>query len=518
MSVASVLDNHPLLRIAAAWIAGIVVGDAWGPAVPLWVWLAAAAVALGAAWGAGRRSEAVQGAAILAGTTCLSIAVATGHIVRQTAVPTGRQLTYKAIVTSEPRERGKTIRCDLSIVQLEGHTPAHPLRLKASLLKDGDRGRWQRLHLGDGLVATSVVTAARRASPHSHFDPARWMQVQGFAGHTFVHHRHWHRAAVNTARLSRLDRARLKALQLRATMVCRYRALGIGTDEQAVLAAMTLGDKSMLTDTLKTDYAVSGASHVLALSGLHLGIVYALLLLLTGRSRRWRWLAQGVVLTGGWSYVVLVGMPTSAVRSATMLTVCSLGMLVGRQRASVNTLAFAALAMLAIHPPTLWDVGFQMSFMAVLSILVYYRPLYHLLTPSHRALRWLWGLTAVSVAAQIGTAPLVMYYFGRFSCYFLLANLVVVPAATAILYGAVLLLATSFSAPLQQVVATGLAWIVGKVNGTLALLARLPGASIEGIDLSLAQLYLIYMALLSLTVLAHYALKAQRQRQLDAFY
>ncbi len=156
---------------------------------------------------------------------------------------------------------------------------------------------------------------------------------------------------------------------------------------------------------------------MLALSGLHLGIIYAILTLLMGGGRRWRWLAQGIILTAIWTYVVLVGMPASVIRSATMLNICSVCLVLQRQQASVNTLAFAAIVMLLANPLNLWDVGFQMSFMAVLAIMVYYRSIYYLLPLRHRLARWAWGMASVSIAAQLGTAPLVMYYFGRFSSF-----------------------------------------------------------------------------------------------------
>ncbi|MBM6993756.1 MAG: ComEC/Rec2 family competence protein, partial [Prevotella sp.] len=317
---------------------------------------------------------------------------------------------------------------------------------------------------------------------------------------------------------SRFERLRLKALVLRQQLLTRYRLLGLDDQQLAVVAAMTLGDKSMVSQTTRNDYSVSGASHVLALSGLHLGIIYALLTLLLGRSRRWRWLSQGVVLMAIWMYVVLVGLPPSAIRSATMLTLCSVCIVVGRQQVSVNTLAFAALVMLVSHPLNLWDVGFQMSFMAVLAILVYHRPLYHLLTPQNPLVRWSWGLAVVSVSAQIGTAPLVIYYFGRFSCYFLLTNFVVIPVATLILYGAVAMLLCAPFLALQRVVASLLLHLAALLNTSLAAFARLPGASIEGIHINTLQLYLIYIVILSLTVLASYALKIKSQKDLEAFY
>jgi competence protein ComEC len=262
-----------------------------------------------------------------------------------------------------------------------------------------------------------------------------------------------------------------------------------------VVAAMALGDKSALTKELKEVYAVTGASHVLALSGLHLGIIYTLLsLLIIGR--RWQMVSQMLIVLCIWAFVFLVGMSTSVVRSATMLTVYALLSLGYRDKMTVNTLAFTAIVMLMVHPLSLYDVGFQMSFMAVLAILVF-MPLLEGLFPTeylltHQSVRWLWSMVAVSVSAQIGVAPLIAYYFGRFSTFFLLTNFIVIPAATLILWlSPVVLLFPSL--------AYLLLYIVKCLNTVLGQMAAWPGASIEALHPTVLQTVMIYVVILCIT-------------------
>ena len=266
-------------------------------------------------------------------------------------------------------------------------------------------------------------------------------------------------------------------------------------DQYAVVAAMALGDKSALTKELKEVYAVTGASHVLALSGLHLGIIYTLLsLLIVGR--RWQMVSQMLIVLCIWAFVFLVGMSTSVVRSATMLTVYALLSLGYRDKMTVNTLAFTAIVMLMVHPLSLYDVGFQMSFMAVLAILVF-MPLLEGLFPTeylltHQSVRWLWSMVAVSVSAQIGVAPLIAYYFGRFSTFFLLTNFIVIPAATLILWlSPVVLLFPSL--------AYLLLYIVKCLNTVLGQMAAWPGASIEALHPTVLQTVMIYVVILCIT-------------------
>ena len=169
---------------------------------------------------------------------------------------------------------------------------------------------------------------------------------------------------------SRLSRSKAFFLLQRDRLLQRLSDGGIEGDAYAVVAAMALGDKSALTKELKDMYSLTGASHVLALSGLHLGIIYMLLSLLV-RGRRWLMLSQLFLIISIWGFVFLVGMSMSVVRAAIMLSVYALLSLGHRDKMSVNTLAFTAIVMLMMNPMSLFDVGFQLSFMAVFSILVW---------------------------------------------------------------------------------------------------------------------------------------------------
>ena len=290
---------------------------------------------------------------------------------------------------------------------------------------------------------------------------------------------------------SRLSRSRTFFLHQRDRLLHRLSDGGLEGDAYAVVAAMALGDKSALTKDLRETYSVTGASHVLALSGLHLGIIYMLLsLLVLGRRRRM--FSQLFLIVSIWGFVFLVGMSMSVVRAAIMISVYALLSLGHRDKMSVNTLAFTAIVMLMVHPLSLFDVGFQLSFMAVFSILVWY-PFFEGLIPqpflmSHRLVKWLWTMLAVSCAAQLGTAPLVAYYFGRFSTLFLITNLVVIPTATLILYLALLVLIVPSLAYLLNNIVTFL-------NTFLDRMTALPCASIEGLHPSVLQTIMVYVVI-----------------------
>ena len=289
--------------------------------------------------------------------------------------------------------------------------------------------------------------------------------------------------------ISRIERSKQFFLSQRSKLLERFADGGVDGDAYAVVAAMSLGDKSALTRDLKDTYSVSGASHVLALSGLHLGIIYMLLSVLLPR-RRWPALSQLLIILFIWAFVFLVGMSVSVVRSAIMLTVYGLLSIGNRDKMSINALAFTAIVMLMWNPAWLFDVGFQMSFLAVFSILLFV-PLFDDVFSAeylmaHRWIKRIWGLVVVSCSAQLGVAPLIAFYFGRFSTYFLLTNFIVIPAAMAILWLSLVVL-------LFPSLAYILLYIVQCLNTILSRITALPGASIDNLHPSVLQVMLIYV-------------------------
>jgi competence protein ComEC len=396
--------------------------------------------------------------------------------------------TCEAVVLSNPVEKPRTVAVDLLLANTHH-------KLKCYIHKDS---RSRALGIGDGLRIK-----ARLRQPDNWqrgtFDYSRFLQVHGFSGTAFVDSVGWQPATVSATGLPRLERTRLYFLKLRSRVLRRMADNGLTAQQYAVVAAMVLGDKSALTGELKSVYAETGVSHILALSGLHLGIVYMLLsLFFAGRRHLF---TQVLTVLGIWAFVLLVGLPVSVTRSAVMLTVYALFSLGHRSRMSVNVLAFAAIVLLLVNPLSLYDVGFQLSFLSVLAIVLFMplvRPLLFRLPTFHSLLSSslisllssVLPLLAVSCAAQLGVAPLTAYYFGCFPTYFPLANLVAVPAATLVLWLAPAVIAIpqlSFC----------LSAVVGLLNSVLSLLATIPGASISGLhptQLQVAALYVVIAA------------------------
>lgn len=517
MTLTDYLQSQPLVRVAAAFIIGIVAGDKTATMVPAWLWLASAATLLLLQF-VSRGHNILQSACIFAVTACIGAALSATAVSRS-AFPfqKGQPVRYEAVVTDQPKVRGKTLQCDLALTSVNGKRPDKSIKVRAAILRDTMSNNWARIRCGSGIEAWSAMQPLENYYHESNFDYARWMNAHGITAQTFIYYTDWQPARVSLKSLSRLEIMRLRALRLRERLTSLLHTGNDGGDQQAaVVAAMVLGDRHAVSKETKDVYSISGGSHILALSGLHLGIIYAILTLLFGKWHR-RWLCQTLILTAIWAYVVIVGMGASVMRSALMLTIYSLCLVMRRDKASVNTLAFAAICLLAANPMTLWDAGFQMSFMAVLAIVAFYRPVYSLLKPQGKLLKMIWGMTVVSITAQAGTAPLVAYYFGRFSCYFLLTNYIVVPLATIIIYGGVALLITSPFATICTTIAKMLNVVAGALNASLSWVASLPGACIEDIHVSAMQVTAVYILVACVSAMAVYFARLKAMRKLDAF-
>lgn len=433
-------------------------------------------------------------------------------------------MTYEAVVTAEPQVRGKTLLCDLALVSIEGRELDKAINVKAHILRDTITSDWKRIRLGTGIEARSAMEPLRNFRK-GNFDYARWLHCHGFSATTFIYATDWRSARVSLKPMTTIERVRLKAQGIRQRLMTRLNLDNYGQRQTAMVAAMVLGYKQGLDQDTKDAFSVAGASHVLALSGLHLSVFYFILTVLMGRRKR-RWLSQAIILFSLWLYVVLVGMPSSIMRAAAMLSAHSLCMVGGREKASVNTLCLAAICLTVANPLCVWDLGFQLSFLAVLSILALCRPISHWLPKGGKVtgisiadflLKAIWSMAAVSLAAQVGTAPLVAYYFGRFSCYFLLTNLVVVPCATAIIYCAVAVLLTSFLPVVNHVLLAVLGRFSTVLVTAVAHIAALPGASIEGIKVNATETGCTYALIGIACTLIYHVSKLRGLSKLDAF-
>lgn len=514
MNVKGLFQLYPLVPLVLCLIIGITAGRFLLCHVDCFVWIVSVVISLIICFSLYKypyiQSHSILLVSFLTG--CSLISVAERNYRRP--LPDG-EIRYNAVVASEPVERGKTLRFDMIV----STGPLCGRIVRASLLKDTVTNRYKRLCVGDGLTASSEMKSPVNFIK-SDFDYVTYLKAHGVVAQTFIFHNNWRMATVSLRNLNMWQRSRLCFMRFRHKIMEQYRTSGLTGQSFAITAAMTLGHRTDISPDLREAYSAAGVSHVLALSGMHLSIIYFLLsVLFVGR--RFVVMRESLLVISIWAFVFMVGMPPSVVRSAIMITIYSVVGLTGRNRMSLNVLAFAALIMLVMNPFSLYDIGFQLSFISVAAILIFHRPVCGIVSlkfqQRHPLFRKLWNLIVMSCSAQLASAPLVAYYFGTVSLYFLLSNLVAIPAVTVILYLTVLMLAMSFIPVVRQVTVALLMLVSTSLNTFLFRVASLPGAVVTNLHISTIQLFIIYVIIVSLCLICRLMYKGvfRYRRQTD---
>ena len=271
--------------------------------------------------------------------------------------------------------------------------------------------------------------------------------------------------------------------------------------EAGVAEALLIGYRDDLDKDLVQAYSNTGVVHIIAISGLHLGMIYLALVWLMKPFKRtkWiRWVNPIIILSVLWIFTLLAGGVPSILRSAVMFSFIVLGETLNRKSSIYNTLASSAFVMLCINPYYLFDVGFQLSYAAVISIITFQKPVYTWFYFKNKLLDFFWELTSVTIAAQVLTVPIILYAFHQFPTVFLLTNIIIVPLSSVVLFAELALLVTSFI----PVVANFGGFVTGKMlafmNGFIERVNSFPYAVYDGIENNLAETILLYIFIIGI--------------------
>ena len=275
-------------------------------------------------------------------------------------------------------------------------------------------------------------------------------------------------------------------------------------NEYAVAAALSLGYKSGINEKIRNAYADTGAMHVLAVSGLHVGLIQLmigyLLSFIRPKWRAWLYCKTLLIVLSIWIFAVLTGSSPSVLRAATMFSFLAVGLALKRAVNIYNTLAASAFLLLCINPFFLFEIGFQLSYLAVIGI-VYFQPkIYRSWYIGNPVGRYLWKLGAVSLAAQITTLPISLYYFHQFPFYFILSGLVVVPAAALILSLCVLLFMLQGIPVIAFLIGKVLFGVLYATNALIFLIQQMPGSLLEGIWINALVVILLYAIIICIII------------------
>jgi competence protein ComEC len=266
--------------------------------------------------------------------------------------------------------------------------------------------------------------------------------------------------------------------------------------EISLLEALMVGFTDDLDPVLLKSYADTGVIHIIAISGLHLALICQFLqivLLQNGQSKTSRWIKLFVTITCLWGYSLLSGASPSVIRAAGMFSLTLFAKNIFREPTLYNILAASAFLLICYDPYWIFDTGFQLSYAAVLSLGLFSKTIRDFLSLQNKFLRTIWNATSVSIAAQILTTPISLYYFHRFPTYFLVANLLAVPLSSLILAGGILLCICSAVHPAAEIIGWLLEILIKTLNAFIDHLSSLPGAVVSNLGISLFSVILLYL-------------------------
>ena len=415
---------------------------------------------------------------------------------------------YVATVTSDADERKNSWRTTARLAQVITRDSSGTLHysppLEATILIYQPKAdSLRRLRYGDQIVVKGTPQPiAPPANPQA-FDQQRYWANQQ------VYHQHYLRAEQWKLIKQVLPNPFTQAIsQMQRQSREQLTQAVVNPQARGIALALVLGVKDQLADQVREAYSRAGAMHVLAVSGLHIGIVYGVVAFLLGflqRTRRGRLLHALACVATLWLFALVTGGSVSVMRAATMFTCVILAQASQRRANIFNTLALSAFLLLLINPYYLLSVGFQLSYLAVLGI-VYLQPrIYGLLECRFWLTDKLWALTAVSIAAQLATLPISLYYFHQFPTYFWLANLVVIPAAFIILsLGLITIVLGTLVPVLLPIVGKVLETVISGVNTLIYGLEHLPLSYVDRLYVDVPQVLLLYGVLFATALLFHY--------------
>lgn len=273
--------------------------------------------------------------------------------------------------------------------------------------------------------------------------------------------------------------------------------------ELGVAEALLIGYRTDLDKDLVQAYSNTGVVHIIAISGLHLGMIYGLLAMIFSYFKKYRitkFIRPIIILGVLWMFTLVAGAAPSIMRSAVMFSFIVLGEILNRRTNMYNTLAASAFCMLVANPFTLWDVGFLLSYAAVISIVTFMMPVYKLLNFRNKIPDKIWSLTSVTISAQVLTIPIVIFYFHQFPNLFLITNLLVVPLSGFILYGEILLLILSPFAIVAGWAGNIINAMIAAMNFFIERINYLPFAVWNDLQINVLQTWLLYGIIISLCV------------------
>ena len=364
-----------------------------------------------------------------------------------------------------------------------------------ALVYIGKSPRSQLLCYGDRLVMNTQFTIPDESRNPGGFDNRRYLRLKGIYRQAYVKPDHWRL-------ISRGNRNPVfqMALSWRDKMLMILKNNGVKGREFAVAGALLLGYVDEVDNDLMRDYSATGVMHILSVSGMHVGMIFLVLeklLAFLEKRKNGTYVKAFLVIIFIWLYALITGLSPAVMRAAAMLSLVVVGKAMKRHPDILNILAASVIFLVVWQPLLMADLGFQLSYLAVAGIVLLYKPVYDLFVPDNGLLDKMWSIVAVSIAAQLVTLPLCLYYFHQFPNYFIVTNIIVIPLSNLIIYTGILTLALGTIPWISLIVAKALSLMVWFLNAYIHWMGALPFSVTRGIVITFPESILLYLILIT---------------------
>lgn len=405
---------------------------------------------------------------------------------------------YLVVQINEPLvEKSKSFKADAVVESVIVNDTVFPSTGKLLLYFSKD-SIGPQLYYGDRILIRKSLQEIKNSGNPGAFNYRQYAAFQQTFHNAFLKQKDW--MLLNQKKVNHFKQfiflAREKILAiLRENIAGEKDGLGIAE-------ALLIGYTNDLDKDLVQAYSNTGVVHIIAISGMHLGLIYVLLVWLFARTpviKRSKLIQAVLILSSLWLFSILTGGSASVIRSAVMFTFITIGKtILKKQTAVFSSLAVSAFIMLCYNPYYLWDVGFQLSYLAVTGIVVFQKPIYNWFYINNKWLDKLWQLTAVSLAAQILTFPVCIYYFHQFPNLFLITNVIAVPLSTIILFTEIALVALAWIPFAGEYIGKITGWLVGLMNKIILWINAIEFAVWDKIPATVVSTWLLYATVIGL--------------------
>ena len=399
--------------------------------------------------------------------------------------------------------------CDAFVARLAECPTEKETSVKVILKMQSDQGsvmayfekneRSLSLKYGDVIVFYEPPRLVEPPKNPEQFDYRKYLGRKGILRQVYLKNDSWEKFKWNCA-----NPIYDFAYRLRDYLLVTIQKLGIYGDEYAVAAAILLGYDDSLPTELRQKYVAAGSMHILCVSGMHVGVifmVFSYMFAFLDKRKSWQnVLKQSLLLLLIWIYALLAGLSPSILRSTIMLSFVILGNMLNREGVLLNSLAASAFLLLCVDPSNLFNVGFLLSYCAVVGIVMLQKSIYNLFYIKNKIFDKIWELTSVTLAAQIATAPFSIYYFHQFPTYFWLSNLFMGPVSTIVIIGGMIMLLICFIPYINIGVAFCMKWMIYLMNFVVSWIESLPLSIVKGLYINTLEFVCLLIALLLLMI------------------